>query len=273
MRTPDDAQDVQVPRRAEPAPDSIRGCPGAATLREQQFAFAAHLRDPTAHAPPPGIEDRRLAIYRELVFANVEGLLGGGFPVLRSLLAESDWLALVRAFLRDHRATSPLFPELPREFVRFLQSRDSDPPWCVELAHYEWIEVALDYAEADPPAPAAPDFDPLTAPLQASPLAWPLAYAWPVHRLAPGHVPDAPPPEPTCLLVQRDPTGRVRFHEIGRVAFHLIERASTHPGLTGAAHLVAMANDAGVDAIAFRAQAEPLLRELAAAGVLGASVV
>lgn len=243
------------------------------TLQQQQFAFAAHLRDPDAHAAPAGIEDRRMAIYRELVYANLEGLLAGGFPVLRSILADADWHARVRAFLRDHRATSPLFPELPREFIRFLQVRAEaqsgvDPPWLVELAHYEWIEVALDYAEAEalPPSPA--DLDPLASPLQASPLAWPLAYAWPVHRLAPGHVPDAPPPESTCLLLQRDDTGRVRFHEIGVVAFHLIERVAARPGTTGGAHLDAMAIDAGVDADAFRAQAEPLLRQLVAAGVL-----
>jgi hypothetical protein len=238
------------------------------TLRAQQFAFAAHLRDPDAHAPPPGIEARRMAIYRELVFANIEGLLAGAFPVLRSIHDDADWHALVRAFLRDHRATSPLFPELPREFVRFLQARgDADPPWFAELAHYEWIEVALDYAEAGALAPVPSD--PLDSPLQASPLAWPLAYAWPVHRLAPGHVPDAPPAEPTCLLVQRDADGRVRFHEIGVVAFHLVERVAARPGVTGAMHLEAMAREAGIDADAFRAQAEPLLRQLAEAGVLG----
>ena len=240
-------------------------------LHEQQFAFAAHLRDPGAHAAPPGIEDRRIAIYRELVFANVEGLLAGGFPVLRAIIADADWRALVRAFLRDHRATSPLFPELPREFVRFVQARgDVDPPWLAELAHYEWIEVALDYAEAEP-LPQVP-FEPLDAPLQASPLAWPLAYAWPVHRLAPGHVPDAPPAEPTCLLVQRDAEGRVRFHEIGVVAFHLVERVAAQPGSTGAHYLEAMATAVGIDAEAFRIQAEPLLRQLADAGVLAPAI-
>jgi hypothetical protein len=243
------------------------------SLQAQQFAFAAHLRDPDAHAAPAGLEERRVAIYRELVFANVEGLLAGGFPVLRSLLDDIAWRALVRAFLRDHRATSPLFPELPREFVRFVQDRDAaqrgDPPWLAELAHYEWIEVALDYAEAGPLPPSMAAFDALATPLQASPLAWPLAYAWPVHRLAPGHVPETPPPQPTCLLVQRDEEGRVHFHEIGVVAYRLVERVAAQPGLTGAVHLDAMATEAGVDAAGFRAQAEPLLRQLVDARVLG----
>jgi hypothetical protein len=240
-------------------------------LRAQQFALAAHVRDPGAHPPPPGLEDRRVAIYRELVFANVAGLLAGGFPVVRALLDDGAWLVLVRAFLRDHRATSPLFPELPREFARFVEQRGAgvDPPWLAELAHYEWIEVALDQAEAAAPAPAPPGFDPLAEPLQASPLAWPLAYAWPVHRLAPGHVPDAPPPEPTCLLVQRDGEGRVHFSEIGAVAYHLLERVAAQPGVAGALHLDALATQAGMDAATFRAQAEPLLRQLVAANALG----
>jgi hypothetical protein len=240
-------------------------------LRAQQHALAAHVRDPDAHPPPPGLEDRRVAIYRELVFANVAGLLAGGFPVLRALLDDAAWHALVRAFLRDHRATSPLFPELPREFVRFLEQRGAgdDPPWLAELAHYEWIEVALDHSEAASPAPAPPGFDPLGVPLQASPLAWPLAYAWPVHRLAPGHVPEVPPPEPTCLLVQRDGDGRVHFNEIGAVAYHLLARLAQHPGDSGAMHLDALAAQAGVDAAAFRAQAAPLLHQLVAANALG----
>ena len=44
-------------------------------LHDQLHALAAHVRDPAAHAGPPGIEDRRLAVYRELVFNNLDGLL------------------------------------------------------------------------------------------------------------------------------------------------------------------------------------------------------
>jgi hypothetical protein len=102
-----------------------------------------------------------------------------------------------------------------------------------------------------------------------SPLAWPLAYAWPVHRLREDFLPATPPAEPTCLLLQRHDDGRVRFNEIGAVAFRLLERIGERPDDDGATHLRALAQEAGADADAFVAQATPLLRELVAARVLG----
>ena len=61
----------------------------ADTLRDQQFALSNHLRDPHAHPAPPGIEERRLAIYRDLFFNNIEGLLAGNFRVDRITVADT----------------------------------------------------------------------------------------------------------------------------------------------------------------------------------------
>ena len=95
-------------------------------LRAQQLALTRHLRDPQAVPAPDGIEERRLAIYRDLVFNNVESLLAGNFPVLKQVLGDTDWRSLVRGFFRVHRAQTPLFPELGREFLRFLDARAND---------------------------------------------------------------------------------------------------------------------------------------------------
>ncbi len=125
----------------------------ADTLQDQQFALSRHLRDPS-HPPPPGIEERRLAIYRDLFFNNIESLLAGNFPVIRQTLGDDAWRRLVRSFYARHRSQTPLFPEIAREFIRFLETRtgDGEPPWLRELAHYEWVELALQIADdATPP--------------------------------------------------------------------------------------------------------------------------
>ena len=119
-------------------------------LDAQLRTFAAHLRDPRANPPPPGIEDRRLAVYRELFFNNIRELLSGNFPVSRRTLGEAVWGLLVHDFHARHRAHSPLFPEIGQEFQQFLRARADagagDPHWLVELAHYEWVELALQLA-------------------------------------------------------------------------------------------------------------------------------
>ncbi|MDI9240454.1 putative DNA-binding domain-containing protein [Lysobacter sp. LF1] len=244
-----------------------------ARLRAQQLALTRHLRDPQAQPAPEGVEDRRLAVYRELLFNNVASLLAGNFPVIRTLLDDDTWHALVRAFFRDHRCQTPLFPELGREFLRFLESRDTlEPPFLAELAHYEWVELALQISEATVPA-HDPDGDLLDARPLLSPLAWPLAYAWPVHRIGPDYRPASLPDAPTLLLVRRDTDGTVRFSELSPLAFRLLQRIEESPQLHGRAQLLALAAEAGVaDADAFVAQGLGLLRQMQGAGVIPGTV-
>ena len=91
-------------------------------LREQLDAMAAHVRDPGTHPGPPGIEARRLKIYSDLVYNNLDGLLAGNFPVIRKTLGDADWKALVRGFLARHHNHTPLFTELGRELIAFLEA-------------------------------------------------------------------------------------------------------------------------------------------------------
>ena len=243
-------------------------------LRAQQFALTRHLRDPQGQPAPAGIEERRLVIYRDLLFNNVESLLAGNFPVIRRLLSESSWKALVREFFRDHRCQTPLFPELPREFLRFLEARDSndpllvDKPFLLELAHYEWVELALQIAQAQAPLHDARGSLLDDAPVLSA-LAWPLAYRWPVHRIGPEYQPTIPPAEPTLLLLRREGDGSVRFSLLSPLAFRLLQRLSESPGLSGRDQLQALAQEAGSDdAASFLEQGRQLLEHMRGAGVI-----
>jgi len=240
-------------------------------LREQQLELTGHLRDPHRVAAPAGIEERRLAIYRDLLFNNVASLLGGNFPVIRRTLGETRWLALVRDFYRDHRSQTPLFPEIAREFLRYLESLPRlDPPFLGELAHYEWVELALQISEARiEDVPHDPAGDLLEGAPVLSPLAWPLAYEWPVHRIGPDFQPSAPPPAPTLLLLRREPDGNVRFSELSPLAWRLMQRLGEEPQLSGHEQLRALAQEAGVPAETdFLAQGRQLLEQMRATGVV-----
>lgn len=241
-------------------------------LHDQLHGFAAHLRDPSTHAPPPGIEDRRLAVYRELFLNNIRSLLAGNFPVLRKTLGDDAWLALVRDFHARHRSATPLFPEIGQEFLRFLQRRQDeaagDPAWLVELAHYEWVELALQIADDAPPA-HDPDGDLLAGIPVPSPFAWPLAYRWPVHAIGPGCTPAEAPPEPTLLLVRRDADGNVRFSELSPLVYRLLQLLGEEDGRSGRQLLAQLADEAQVgERDAFLQQGCAMLTRLREEGTL-----
>jgi uncharacterized protein len=203
-----------------------------------QRSFAAHIRDPQGQPRPAGVDERRMAVYRELVFNNIASLLAANFPVIRQILDDEHWEQLVRGFFIHHRCTTPLFHELGQEFLSYLQEvragDPQDPPFLLELAHYEWVELALDISEEEPdPALANPNGDLLAETPVVSPLAWNLSYRFPVHRIGPGHQPEAPPPEPTHLVVYRTRDGRVDFLEINAVTQRLLQLLNDDPAPTG----------------------------------------
>ena len=112
--------------------------------------------------------------------------------------------------------------------------RREDPPFLYELAHYEWVELALTSDTAEPPdADLDQEFDLLESNLYLSPVAWPLAYRFPVHRIGPQYQPRVIPDEPTYLLVYRDAQDEVRFLEINAFTFRLLEILREVPGTTG----------------------------------------
>lgn len=204
----------------------------------RQYAFAAHIRDPDNVPPPADIEDRRMGIYRELFYNNVESFLSGAFPVLHRIHDASRWHGLVRDYFARHHSRTPLFTEIPREFLHWLEhgrvSRPGDLPFLYELAHYEWTELALSLAED---APEMENLDPQGDLLGGipvlSPLAWQLAYQYPVHRIGPDFLPDQPGETPTFLVVYRDRQDEVGFLEVNPVTKRLLELIEANSDASG----------------------------------------
>ncbi|MGB5517386.1 MAG: putative DNA-binding domain-containing protein, partial [Gammaproteobacteria bacterium] len=193
---------------------------------------------PEHNPAPEGIEDRRIGIYRDLLYNNVEGFIANGFPVLRSIYSDENWHKMVRDFFAHHQSTTPYFLEISQEFLDYLQSerktQAEDPQGLPELAHYEWVELALLVADEDTDLNGIdPNGDLLAGHPVLSPLAWPLAYQFPVHRMGPGYLPAAPPEQPSYLVVYRDRKDAVKFLEINPVTARLINLLQENPEITG----------------------------------------
>jgi hypothetical protein len=234
--------------------------------------MARYLRDPRSQPPPPGIEPRRLKIYEDLVYNNIEGFISGGFPVLRSLYEDAHWHALVRVFIDQHSCHTPYFLEISQEFVQFLMNdytlRDIDPPFLAELAHYEWVELALDISEEVLPDPV--EIEDLHATvLKLSPLAWLLSYRFPVHRIGAMFRPtDADIGAPTYLVVYRNRADEVRFIELNAATARLLQLLSDNEQQPAATVLAALAGELGLDREAVQAHGVTQLEPLIADGVV-----
>jgi len=211
--------------------------------------MARFLRDPQECPPPEGVEPRRLKIYQDLIYKNIEGFVSGGFPILRSLYKDEDWHSLVREFIDRHHCASPYFLEISQEFLDYLlqehQTRDCDPPFIAELAHYEWVELALDVAEETCPV-STPLQDPLAANLMLSPLAWVLAYQFPVHLIGPSNQP-VEPGDLTYLAVYRNSADKVCFMELSAATARLLELCRDAAALTGRQLLQRLALELSLD--------------------------
>ncbi len=197
-------------------------------LAQLQAQFAAHIRSPQIAPAPSDIEDRRMEIYRNLFYNNIRSLLSWNFPVIKKLLSGEQWAQLVRDFYIEHRARTPMFPELPREFLQYIQdkrqNRDGDLPFLLELAHYEWVEQALSLDENEiDEIPADPEGDLLSGVPVLSPLAWPLSYRFPVHKIRQDFQPTEAPEEATHLLVYRNREYQVKFMQLNAVSALLLQ--------------------------------------------------
>jgi hypothetical protein len=227
--------------------------PEPTDFQDEQYRFAAYLRDPDNQPAPANIEDRRMAIYRDLFINNVCNLLAGNFPVLAEIYGEQRWKLLVRDFYRDHKSRSPLFPDVPKEFLQYLADErptgkrtdeEPDPPFLYELAHYEWVEAGLLLAKDTPADPSInPAGDVLNEIPVLSEVAWLLSYSYPVNQIGREHQPQEPAEQPLYFLVYRNNEDKVNFIKMNIVSARLFEILNESRSLTGQAALELVAEE------------------------------
>jgi hypothetical protein len=195
-------------------------------FKAKQLEFAAYIRDPENNPLPVDVKPQRMAMYRELFFNNIDSFLSANFPVLRTLLNDRQWFELGQDFFAKHASQSPHFSEIPEEFLDYLQNeRDGseDFPFLLELAHYEWVEMALSIAKEAAPANPQNLDDLQNQRIRLSPLAWPLAYQYPVQKISPDFLPETAPELATFLIVYRNPEDEVNFIEITPITYRLLQ--------------------------------------------------
>jgi len=197
-------------------------------FQQIQFEFSKHLRNPAKFASPEGIEARRMKVYEDLFYNNIENFCSNSFPILRSITSDEKWHRTVRAFFTDYRAESPYFIDISAEFFTYLsearEAEADDFPFMLELAHWEWMEVkTLAARENILQIPHERNGDLFNEAVVVSPLAHSLVYEYPVHKIGPSHLPDSTPELPTFLLISRNRQHKIAFMEGNSMTYRLLD--------------------------------------------------
>ncbi len=246
----------------------------AVSFKFKQAEFSAFIRDPENNPPPADVKAPRMHIYRELFFNNINSFLSSNFPVLHQLLAPSQWLALVQDFFSRHACKTPYFSEIPEEFIHYLQYEREpvagDLPFMLELAHYEWVEMALSISRQEAPvADMAFAKNPHNYPIAISSLAWPLLYQYPVQRISPDFQPQQAPEQPTPLVVYRDAAFELHFLLISPMTFRLLQILQEKPGLFMSQWLQQLIEESSHPSPQIlKTGGEQIIRELAEKGII-----
>jgi len=239
-----------------------------------QQAFSAYIRDPGNNPIPADVKPERIAMYRELLHNNIDCFLSNAFPIIKETLDSQLWQTLVNDFFARHRSSSPYFSGIPEEFLDYLAKErldtPGDPPFLLELAHYEWVEMALAIAENE-----APNLDmatlknPLDSCIKLSPVAWTLAYRFPVQQIGRDNQPAEAPPNPTYLAVYRNREDEIHFLELNALTYQLLQRLAENETETARNMLDNLATEMGYQDIdAILTHGATLLRDLAERGII-----
>ena len=208
------------------------------SFQRYQQAFSAYIRDPLQQPRPAGVTAKRMNVYKEIVFNNLFESVSACFPVTQKVLGKRAWRALVRRFFREHSSNSPMFRQIPEEFVSYLTnnrlSNESNLPlYLASLCHYEWIELLVSSMVdvSDVAAVSAIQNVDLKADLLAYRPAFTqslqlLNYDYAVHKISARYKPKEA--INTQLLVYRNAEYIVKFVELNPVTYRLIELLQNH---------------------------------------------
>ena len=215
-------------------------------FQRYQLAFTAHIRNPKTNKKPAQVDDARMAVYREIVFNNILNSVTTCFPVCVQVLGAHAWQKLVRDFFAKHQATSPIFREIPQQFLQFLTTAAYLPAYFQQLAYYEWVELNVNtlditlFNRLQAPFNISKTTDVLNEKPILTPAHMLLEFDYAVHKISKRNLPKVK--EKTYLLVYRDSKFKVKFIELNPTTYQLL-RLIKKNNMTGKQALARIAED------------------------------
>ena len=204
-----------------------------------QAQFSAHIRNPSHNKKPPHVNSNRMAVYKKAVFNNIVESVSICFPVCQAVIGKRAWQRLMREFVATYAAGSPIFREIPQQFLLFLEHIENVPAYFKQLAHYEWVELAISSQQTQPVIRSEQTDLLYEKPILAAAHML-LEYDYPVHQISAKFKPKHT--HKTNLLVFRNAEFEVKFIELSPVTYRLLQLIKEQD-LTGEQALTQLAKE------------------------------
>lgn len=185
-----------------------------------QAQFSAHIRNPTHNKKPPNVNSNRMAVYKKAVFNNIVESVSVCFPVCQAVIGKRAWQQLMREFVATYASSSPIFREIPQQFLLFLQPVARVPTYFKQLAHYEWVELAITLQQTEQ-VQLSEEMDLLNEKPTFAAAHMLLEYDYPVQQISAKFKPTQT--QETNLLVFRDAEFQVKFIELNPITYRLLQ--------------------------------------------------
>lgn len=192
----------------------------SSTLKQQLGEFSESVRSgmPLKNS---NLNAEKTALYHALVMGNLQEVISPCFPILRSIICRHTWSGFMLDFFQQRPLNTPLFHQLPFEFVTYLQNLPSkEYPFMADLAHYEWVELALELAASVNNIKRVVASQILETHWQLSSCAKLLSYEYDVYNIGSNYIPHQT--IPTYLAVYKKDNA-VEFMVLNELSFQLLE--------------------------------------------------
>ena len=204
-----------------------------------QAQFSAHIRNPTHNKKPPNVNTNRMAVYKKAVFNNIVESVSVCFPVCQTVIGKRAWQQLMRELVSTYASSSPIFREIPQQFLLFLQPIQTVPAYFKQLAHYEWVELAISLQQTEQ-VQLSEEMDLLNEKPTFATAHILLEYDYPVHQISAKFKPTHT--QETTLFVFRDAEYEVKFIELNPITYRLLQIIKAQD-LTGEQALTQIAHE------------------------------
>lgn len=203
----------------------------ASIISQHQSALARYCRTGD-YEPIPGVRDRHVARYRELVYNVVEDILLSAYPLTHDLLSSSEWEDLVNRFLSSHSCRSPQVWKMPKELYAFVKKQGTplliQYPFLVQLLYFEWLEVELFMME-DRKARHTTSGNTETDALVLNPEHFLRHFHYPIHLKKAKDITSRDKGDYYLVLFRHPETGNVQFIDLSPALVYLVEQLAEHP--------------------------------------------